>query len=93
MANERFDSVWEAIGNGQAESGLLKTKAALMRALCKRIENEGWTQSQAAERLGVHQPRVSDLVRGKLSAFSLDNLYAMAETLGLKPELRWSEAA
>lgn len=93
MAGKRFDSVWDAIGDGPAESGLLKTKAALMRALCKRIESEGWTQSQAAKHLGVHQPRVSDLTRGKLSAFSLDNLYSMAETLGLKPELRWSEAA
>lgn len=93
MAGERFDSVWDAIGEDAGETSLLKTKAALMRAIQERISKSGWTQSQTASRLGIHQPRVSDLMRGKLSSFSLDNLYSMAETLGLNPELRWSTAA
>ena len=93
MANERFDDVWSAIGETPAETSLLRAKAELMRAIERKIVGEGWTQAEAAKRLDVRQPRVSDLMRGKLSLFSLDNLYTMAEELGLNPELRLSTAA
>ena len=93
MANERFDDVWDAVGETQVEASLLKAKAELMRAIESKIRGEGWTQAEAARRLNVRQPRVSDLVRGKISLFSLDNLYTMADAIGLHPEVRLATAA
>ncbi|MGS2807320.1 helix-turn-helix domain-containing protein [Nocardia sp. MW-W600-9] len=49
----------------------------MMSALTEHIEAAGWTQAVAAERLGVTQPRVSDLTRGKIGLFSLDALVNM----------------
>lgn len=51
-------------------------------------EENGWTQSEAAQRLGVTQPRVSDLLRGKLSKFSLDTLVNMLAALGEEVEIK-----
>lgn len=48
------------------------------------ITQSGWTQTQAAERLGVTQPRISDLMRGKISLFSIDALVMMAGKAGLQ---------
>ncbi len=49
---------------------------------CGDCEEAGWTQTEAAERCGVTQPRMSDLVRGRVSQFSLDALVNMATKLG-----------
>jgi predicted XRE-type DNA-binding protein len=51
------------------------------------IEERGWTQSQAAEQLGIGQSRVSDLVRGKWEKFSLDMLITLAARAGKRVEL------
>ncbi len=53
-----------------------------MDALIRRIKAENWTQTEAAQHLGVTQPRVSDLYRGKFSQFSLDALVNMLIQLG-----------
>ena len=52
------------------------------------IEKQGLTQAQAAALLGVTQPRVSDLMRGKINLFSLDMLLNMAATAGMSPVLK-----
>ena len=59
-----------------------------MTALRKFIEKEGLTQAEAAKRLKVTQPRVSDLMRGKISRFSLDTLVTMSSDAGLEVDLR-----
>lgn len=48
------------------------------------IEAEGLTQAQAAKQLGVTQPRVSDLVRGKIELFSIDSLIEMLGHAGAR---------
>ena len=53
-----------------------------MTALRKFIEQEGLTQADAASRLKVSQPRISDLIRGKISRFSLDTLVNMLTDAG-----------
>jgi len=53
----------------------------------------GWTQREAAQRLGVTQPRISDLVRGKLSVFSIDALVELLTRAGIRIELRFAKAA
>ena len=74
MANERFDSVWDAISKDPVERERLKLLSQLMLALQQHIREQGWTQTEAAERLGVSQPRISDVMRGKISQFSIDAL-------------------
>ena len=62
-------------------------------ALKERITREGLSQSQAAKLFGVTQPRISDLLRGKINLFGLDTLVNMAVAAGLHVELRVLEAA
>lgn len=61
----------------------MKARSALMTALAGVIPEHGMTQGEAAALLGVTQPRVSDLVRGKINLFSLDTLIDMAATAGM----------
>ena len=67
MSDERYASVWDAIENTPAEAENLKLRSALMMALEEHIKRQDWSQSEAARRFGVTQPRVSDLMRGKIS--------------------------
>lgn len=76
-------SVWDDIADSREEAENLKVRAALMRAIRDRIEAQGWSQGTAAEHLGLTQPRVSDLFRGKISKFSLDALVDAAAKLGI----------
>jgi predicted XRE-type DNA-binding protein len=57
-------------------------KAQLARALCLLIEGEGLTQQAVAQRLGVDQPKVSALMRGRLTEFSTDRLLRFLLRLG-----------
>ncbi|NHU49482.1 XRE family transcriptional regulator, partial [Rhodococcus sp. A14] len=66
MSDEIFDSVWDAIEDTPQEAENMRLRSTLLIALSQRIETEGWTQKDAAARLGVTQPRVSDLIRGKI---------------------------
>jgi predicted XRE-type DNA-binding protein len=62
-------------------------RSELMIKLSELIKFQGWTQKEAAARLGVTQPRISDLTRGKIDLFSLDTLIDMAAVAGLKPHI------
>lgn len=92
MSNERFASVWDAIEDTAAAAENLKLRAALMMALEERIKSQTWTQAEAGQRLGVTQPRISDLMRGKIDLFSLDTLVNMAVAAGLHVELHVAAA-
>jgi predicted XRE-type DNA-binding protein len=65
MTNQQFSSVWDAIENTPEEAENMKLRSSLMIALRKHIERSGMSQTQTAKLLGVTQPRVSDLMRGK----------------------------
>jgi predicted XRE-type DNA-binding protein len=93
MKTERFASVWDAIEDTPAEAENMKLRAALMMALNEQLERAGLTQAEAAKLLGVTQPRVSDLVRGKINLFALDSLVNMAVAAGLRVEIRVRKAA
>lgn len=85
---QRFTSVWDAIENTPQEAASMKARAALMMGLSEVIRQQGITQAQAATLFGVTQPRVSDLMRGKVSLFSLDTLMDMAATAGMAPTIK-----
>ena len=93
MSNERFDSVWDAIEDTPEEAANMKLRSELMLALKEHIAGAGLSQSQAAKLFSVTQPRISDLMRGKISLFGLDSLVNMAAAAGLYIEMRMREAA
>lgn len=93
MSNQRFDSIWDAIEDTPEEAENMKLRSTLMMALKKHIERAGITQGQAAKLFGVTQPRISDLMRGKISVFGLDALVNMATAAGFHVEMRILEAA
>ena len=80
--------VFTDLGFSPAEARNPRLRSRMMTALRKFIEKEGLTQSDAAKRLKVSQPRVSDLTRGKISRFSLDTLVNMLTDAGLEVDFR-----
>lgn len=80
--NERFASVWDALANTTEEAANLKVRSELARKIGSLIQENGWTQAAAAEHCGVTQPRINDLLRGRISRFSLDALVNIAAALG-----------
>jgi predicted XRE-type DNA-binding protein len=93
MSKKRFDSVWDAIEDTPAQAENMKLRSTLMMALKDHIERTGLSQAEAAKLFGVTQPRVSDLMRGKIELFGLDTLVNMVGAAGLRVEMRISNAA
>lgn len=79
---ERYASVWDTIADTPEEAANLRVRSELMDQITALIEANGWTQVEAARRCGVTQPRLNDLLRGRLSRFSLDALVNIAAALG-----------
>ncbi len=77
-----FKSVWDALADTPEEAANLRARAGLMRQITEVIEANGWTQMEAGAQCGVTQPRINDLLRGRISRFSLDALVNMAAALG-----------
>lgn len=75
-------SVFDDLGFDQATAANLKIRSALMRAIEEEIDKKNITQLQAAKLLGVTQPRISDLRRGKMHLFTIDMLVNMLSKLG-----------
>ena len=88
-----FASVWDAISDTPAEAENMRMRSGLMMALKGHLDREGLNQAAAAKLFGVTQPRISDLVRGKIDLFSLDALVNMAAAAGLRIELTIAKAA
>jgi predicted XRE-type DNA-binding protein len=80
-------NVFEQIGFSREEAAALKMKSELHSQIVKAIKRKGYTQADLQKRLGESQPRVSDLVTGKISKFSLETLINYAEALGLRPQI------
>jgi len=81
---ETFASVWDAIADTPQEAANLKARSELMSQIAALVKARGWTQVEAARRCSVTQPRLNDLLRGRLSRFSLDALVNIAAALGCR---------
>jgi predicted XRE-type DNA-binding protein len=79
-----YATVWDALADTPEQAANLQARADLMRQIAELIQDEGWKQVEAAERCGVTQPRINDLLRGRVSRFSLDALVNIATALGLR---------
>jgi predicted XRE-type DNA-binding protein len=80
-------NLFRDLGFDAAESENLKLRSHLMIELSKLIKARRLTQAKAAALFGVSQPRVSDLVRGRIERFSVDTLVAMLGNAGIRVEL------
>ena len=81
---ESYASVWDAIADTPEQAANLRARAGLMEKIAARLEQHGWTQGEAARQCGVTQPRINDLMRGRVSRFSLDALVNIATALGCR---------
>lgn len=90
---QRFASVWDAIEDTPGEAAHMKARSELMIAISGHIAENGLTQAAAAKLFGVTQPRVSDLVRGKIELFSIDTLVQMLASAGMRVEMKLRKAA
>jgi len=88
MSNQKFERIWDAIEDTPEEAENMKLRSTLMMALKNHLSRTEMSQAQAAKLFGVTQPRVSDLLRGKINLFSLDALVNMATAAGLHVEIR-----
>lgn len=87
---QRFSSVWDAIEDTPQNAAIMRARSGLMMSLTTVIRLQGMTQAQAAVFFGLTQPRISDLMRGKVNLFSLDTLIDMAATAGMGPSVKVS---
>ncbi len=81
-------NVFADLGFHDSEERLLKAKLATK--IAQLVEKKGWTQAQTAERTALDQPKISRLLRGQLSGFSADRLFAVLNRLGHSVEVRIS---
>lgn len=85
-------NVFRDVGFSEAEARNLALRSELMIRIEEFVESSGLTQARAARRLGLTQPRLNALLRGKIDLFSLDALVVAATRAGLNVELRITRA-
>ncbi|MFJ1252601.1 helix-turn-helix domain-containing protein [Cupriavidus sp. CuC1] len=89
---ETFDSVWDAIADTPQQAANLRARAELMQQIAAIIKSNDWKQADAASHWGVTQPRINDLLRGRVSRFSLDALVNIATALGRRVHIELDAA-
>ncbi|HYD07639.1 MAG TPA: XRE family transcriptional regulator [Reyranella sp.] len=93
MKRQHFANVWEALEDDPAAAANMSMRSDLLIALRQRIEGWKVTQAQAARRLGITQPRLNDLVRGRINKFSLDTLVNLANRAAIRVQMHIDRAA
>jgi predicted XRE-type DNA-binding protein len=93
MKVQKFSNVWDALAETPEEALNLTMRSDLMTSIEKAVEGWKVPQGEAAKRLGISRPRLNDLLRGKMSKFSLDMLATLATRAGLRVQLSVKKAA
>lgn len=89
---EKFENVWDAIADTSGEAANMRAKAELMHKIVAILEKKNWTQTQAAKHCGITQPRMNDMLRGRMSRFSLDALVNIAAAIGQRVHIELEAA-
>jgi predicted XRE-type DNA-binding protein len=84
---ENYSSVWDALADTPGQAANLRARAELMQQIAVFVKRQEWTQAEAASHCGVTQPRINDLLRGRISRFSLDALVNISTALGCRVRL------
>jgi predicted XRE-type DNA-binding protein len=93
MKKQHFTSVWDAIERTPEDAANMRARSDVMIAIREAIEKWKMTQAAAAKRLGISQPRLNDLLRGRIDKFSLDALMNLAARAGLSVRVKVRPAA
>lgn len=93
VPEKAYDSVWQALAKDEAEAETMRLRADLLIALRDRVAAWKLTQAEAAKRLGISQPRLNNMLRGRIESFSLDMLTKLACRAGLRVEMKLKKAA
>lgn len=78
----KYPSAFDALSGDKVESANLKMRAELMRHITTQIKQMNATQAMIAKQCGISQPRLNDLLNGRMSKFSLDALVNINASLG-----------
>lgn len=79
-----FNSVWDALEDTSEQAHNMKIRSDLMISITRFIERIEGTQALKAQKLGLTQPRLNDLLKGRINKFSLDALVNIATRAGLR---------
>lgn len=90
---QTFANVWDALENSPEEAATMTMRSNVMIAINRKVRGWNTTQARAARRLGITQPRLNDLLQGKINKFSLDTLLTLATRAGLKVKIDIRSAA
>lgn len=85
--SDNYASVWDALADTPEQAANLRARAELMQKIAAIVKESKWTQIEAAARCGITQPRMNDLLRGRVSRFSLDALVNVATAIGRRVHL------
>ena len=90
---ESYENIWDALADTAGEAANMQAKTELMRQIVAIVKKNNWTQVEAAKRCGITQPRMNDMLRGRISRFSLDALVNIAAALGQRVHIELEDAA
>jgi predicted XRE-type DNA-binding protein len=93
MERQIFDNIWDALEETPRGAVNMSIRSSVLIAIEQRVRGWNLTQAEAARRLGITQPRLSDLLRGRIESFSLDALVSLAAKAGLSVGITISEGA
>lgn len=91
--SRRFTSVWDALEDTPQDAANMRLRAKLMRTLCETIRTWELPQKDAAKRLGITQPRLNDVLNGKIDKFSLNALVNLSAAAKLEVDICFPQAA
>ena len=84
----KYSNVWDALEDDPVIRKNLKMRSSLMVSINKKLASLKGTQTQKAELIGISQPRLNDLLKGKIDKFRLDTLINIAHKLKLNVQLK-----
>lgn len=93
MQKQAFDNVWDVLEDSPSAAANMTARSDLLIALQESVASWALIQSEAAKRLGISQPRLNDLLKGRINKFSLDALMNLAAAAGLTVKLQVERAA
>lgn len=87
---QRFASIWDALEDTPQEAANMRLRSKLMMELCRVIRGWELSQKEAAKRLKITQPRLNDVLSGKIDKFSLDALVNLSAAAQLEVDITFN---
>ena len=93
MTERQYDSVWDALEDDDSLAENLKLRSRLMMAIAEYVAESGLTQTEAARKLGTTQPRLNDVIKGRIDKCTVDRLVNMLSQAGFRVDMKIHHAA